>query len=110
MEPGNRIIRLIVMILILTGSLFYGASFFYFAHKARVKNLENNFKDTVAAVRYDLKGLPEVIIKGKRYYLTAGYSFEHKIETGDSLIKLKGQLTYKLVKKKSGVVFLFNNR
>lgn len=106
----NPILGLIIMISIMTGSLIYAGSFFYFSKKARVKNLANHFNDTVQLVIYDLKGIPEVYVKGQRFYLTDGYNFNYKIEKGDSFIKQKGQTTYKLIKKRNRAVFLFNNR
>jgi len=55
------------------------------------------------------KGVPNVIVSGKEYYLSAGYNFDHKIEKGDSLIKYKDSNLYKLVKHTSGETFAFKN-
>jgi hypothetical protein len=108
MDPKNPITRWIIMILLMGGSLYYVATLFYYARKGHAKNVANNFKDTVQFVQYDYKGTPEVVIGGKRYYLTDGYTFDYKIEKGDSLIKQKGLTTYKLVKKRGGAILLFN--
>src|SRR5258708_4070460 len=64
-------------------------------------SLNDSFNGLVQNVNYNEKGIPTVTIKGIEYYL-AGENWGHyqdKIETGDSMIKKKGELYIKLIKR-----------
>lgn len=74
-----------------------------------IENLSIAFKGVVQKVEYNVKGTPYVIVNGKQYYLIDGYNFEYKISKGDSLIKRKNSTVYKLIKKGTDSVCLFEN-
>jgi hypothetical protein len=76
--------------------------------KTDKENLSRQFDGIVEGVRYDEKYIPYVQIKGKEYYLDAGYNFERKIEKGDSIVKSSGSNSYKLIKP-TGEVLIFKN-
>ncbi|SHG42548.1 hypothetical protein [Pedobacter caeni] len=87
--------------------------FCYMIYSGRISERENisrEFRGTVENVLYDIKGIPNVMVQGKEYYLNNFYNFDHKIERGDSLVKYKGSTIYKLVKKDSGTVIEFDNQ
>lgn len=71
------------------------------------KNYE--FAGVLQKIDYDEKGVPEVVIDGKKYYsLSTTRNFNKQMAIGDSLIKRKGEITYKLVKNETGIVFISN--
>ncbi|HEX3385625.1 MAG TPA: hypothetical protein VHS53_10575, partial [Mucilaginibacter sp.] len=56
------------------------------------------FKGIVEGVAYDPKGNPTVRIAGEDYYLTSyNYVWPVKIETGDRLIKNRGEIRLLLI-------------
>ncbi|MGY3214527.1 hypothetical protein [Mucilaginibacter sp. HD30] len=71
------------------------------------KYLNMDFAGTVDRVEYDIKQFPTITLKGKIYYIGSGYNTDHQIEIGDSLIKKKGSMVYKLIKHNTGSVILF---
>ncbi|WDF56536.1 hypothetical protein [Mucilaginibacter sp. KACC 22063] len=76
---------------------------------ADIENLSNSFNGIVQKVEYNVKGMPSVMVHDKQYHLIGGYNFEYKISKGDSLIKRKNSTVYKLIKKGTDSVFLFEN-
>ena|ERR1700748_2825465 len=68
-----------------------------------------NFSGIVENVRYE-KGYPFVVVGGREYFLGApGYNFEHKIERGDSIKKVKGSSSVIIIKRKTGEILNFDN-
>jgi hypothetical protein len=95
MTLKNRIIFLVsFVILISVIAIVNGKS-------SDSKYFNMDFAGKVEGVGYDIKGYPTVTIKGDDYYIGAFYNFNNKIETGDSMIKVKGQYVFKLIKKNS---------
>lgn len=75
----------------------------------RKKNLSYNFDGIVQSVFYDVKGTPYVTVNGYRYYLSAGYNFDHQIKQGDRLKKYKNSNVYFLVKSDTNDTVKFDN-
>lgn len=70
-----------------------------------VKNY--GFNGNVDTVEYDVKGTPTVKIRGREYCLGDNdWLINHQIQQGDSLIKIKGQMTFKIIKKETGKVIV----
>jgi hypothetical protein len=82
---------------------------FYNGNRDRIENLGYSFYGPVKYVTYDVKGTPYVTIDTNRYYLSAGYNFDHKIEKGDTIKKVKGSNIYILTKQNTGKVYEFSN-
>lgn len=97
------------LIIVIPIAVCFAVYLFIQNQKDNRANLLNDFKGVVQNVSYDEKGIPSVSIKGIKYYLDAGYNFEHAIEQGDSLIKTKGQTRYILVKHNAKATFTFDN-
>jgi hypothetical protein len=95
MTQKNRIIFLVgLVILISVIAIVNGKS-------SDTKYFNMEFTGKVESVGYDIKGYPTLTIKGDNYFIGAFYNFDNKIETGDSMIKVKGQYIFKLIKKNS---------
>jgi hypothetical protein len=72
------------------------------------RNLNTEFKGRVTKIEYDIKQSPTITVNNSSYYIGSGYDTDHKIEVGDSIIKMKGSTIYKLIKHQSGLVVEFN--
>lgn len=61
--------------------LLLSALFILYAIFGTIRNrktdLSWNFTGIVDKIDYDEKGVPNVIVNGKEYYLSAGYNFDH---------------------------------
>lgn len=68
------------------------------------------FDGAVEKISYSSnKGTPKVIIKGQEYILSYNdWNVDREIEQGDSLIKRKGEMSLKLIKKETREVIIFN--
>lgn len=96
----------LILIGILAFLLFTIAIYYY--NNLTQKNLPLEFNGKVENVSYSIKGEPTVSINNKTFNLPVNlWDFNHKIERGDSLIKLKDSMVIKLVKYKSRQVLLF---
>jgi len=96
------------LILIAILSFFFFITAIYYYNNLTQKNLPLAFNGKVENVFYSIKGEPTVSINNKTFNLPVNlWDFNHKIEKGDSLIKLKDSMIIKLVKYKSGQVMLF---
>lgn len=83
--------------------------YYYYSNRlGEEENLDRQFNGVIENVHYDEKSIPYVEIDKKEYYLNMGYYFGHKLEIGDTLVKNKGSEVYKLIKRTSGEVVLFN--
>jgi hypothetical protein len=71
-----------------------------------VKEKNRQFEGIIESIEYSEKKIPVVTIKGTRYGLTTGWSFNEKMEAGDYLIKKEKTMVYKLIKLKTGEVIL----
>jgi hypothetical protein len=67
-----------------------------------------SFNGKVDNVTYDIKDMPTVNINGVSYFIGAFYNFNHNIKVGDSLVKIKGDYKFKLIKKSSGEIFYYS--
>lgn len=99
MEDREKIVRYLAIFFIFLIVVFI---LFFRADKTE-KNYQ--FSGVVKEVNYGDKGMPEVLINGKLYH--PNNVFNNQLEQGDSLIKLKNSLSYKLVKFKTGKIILF---
>ena len=79
------------------------------AMQSRKENMTYNFHGVVEKVNYDEKGIPSVMVNGIKYYLSPGYNFDHRIETGDTLTKEKASNIYRLKKSKTSETLEFRN-
>ena len=74
------------------------------------KSLKWHFKGTVEYVYYNDKNTPHVVVNNKKYDLFyAIWDKSIKINVGDTLIKQKGSLLIKLIRK-NGTDTLYNHR
>ena len=74
---------------------------------ADLKEKKYQFAGVLQKVYFGEKGIPEVIVDGKRYWgLSTDDEFNKKMAVGDSLIKKKNEMTYKLIKRKTREVVL----
>jgi len=89
--------------------LLFIAFLIFSIYRGFSKNLNYNFTGVVHSVTYDEKGTPIIIINNQEYILNAGYDFNHQIEDGDTLKKVKGSDTYTLIKHATGKVIVFKN-
>ncbi|OCX51028.1 hypothetical protein BEL04_20135 [Mucilaginibacter sp. PPCGB 2223] len=108
---GNLSRRSVLAIFAAFGLLF-AFVLIYWNHQslaAKEQSLNINFVGTVNNVSYDVKGIPNITIGDKEFYLGSGYHFDYQIQKGDSLIKKKGSNIYKLIKSKSGKTLEFSN-
>jgi len=93
--------------------LIIGALFFIvlLVFSIRAKKIEkgNQFSGIVESIQYGDKGTPKVVIKNNAYFLSStSLNFNTDIKPGDSLIKERNSLTYKLIKYKTNEVILSN--
>lgn len=105
MEKNSKLFVAVVAIML---TLFF--SWVFFSAKNKVaRNLAIHFNGVVQDVTYDVKGIPSVTLNGKIYYLSAWYYFNHEIEKGDRLEKDAGSNVYRLTKRGTKKIRLFNN-
>jgi hypothetical protein len=73
-----------------------------------MKERAYEFKGIIKEVTYDIKGTPDVKINGIKYTLSYNdWNFDHQIQKGDSLIKVRNIMVVKLVKQKTGEIVFF---
>ena len=76
----------------------------------KISDLEEQdyeFSGILQRIDFDEKGVPKVVINGKKYYsLSTTRSFNNQMAVGDSLIKRKGSTTYILIKRKTGLTLI----
>jgi hypothetical protein len=72
------------------------------AFKTKRKNLD--FRGIIQEITYDIKGTATITLNGNTYVLPMGRSFTDEMNVGDSIVKLKGSMSYKLIKRKTGEV------
>lgn len=90
-----------IIIYIVVGSFFIIFLFIFYIRADRIEN-SYQFKGIVQKITYGDKGTPKVIINDNAYFLSfPDWSFNNKIEQGDSLIKRKNSRIYKLIKHKT---------
>lgn len=78
--------------------LFFIVTFFNFlGGKFQRKAL--HFSGVIEKIRYDKKMIPIVTVNGKSYYLSALGSFHKEVNVGDSVVKHRGDLKLKIVKR-----------
>lgn len=106
-KMNRQLLTIVISFFLLTIMFIFGLYYFY--RKAHNRNLENHFYGVVDSVNYDVKGIPTVIVNENKYYLSAGYNFNHQIERGDKLKKDSGSTAYILTKHKTNEIFNFNN-
>ncbi|MBB6129403.1 hypothetical protein [Mucilaginibacter lappiensis] len=77
---------------------------------SEITELQENdyeFAGILQKIDYDEKGIPKVMVNGKQYWgISTRLDFNKKMEVGDSLIKKKNEMIYKLVKYKTGEVVI----
>ncbi len=96
--------KLIILILAFISLLIW---LIYSNKRNYEENLNIEFNGIVETVKYDIKGFPTLTINRVDYRLVGPYRFDHQIETGDTLIKLKGNIHYKLIKRQTGKIIRF---
>jgi hypothetical protein len=75
----------------------------------RANSIEKDyqFSGIVQKITYGDKGTPRVVINGKLYFISfPNESFNNEIKQGDSLIKERNAVVYKLVKNTTGEVII----
>jgi hypothetical protein len=86
------------------GALFFMVTLFLYSRAEKIEK-SYQFNGTIEKVTYSDKKKPNVVIKGKIYFISfPNEDFNDKIEAGDSLIKEKNSRIYKLIKFKTGEV------
>ena len=70
--------------------------------RALERALNMHFNGRVIFVDYNIKDEPHVGIDTQMYYLEFPFKFDHKIEVGDSMVKLKDSTVFKLIKHNTG--------
>jgi hypothetical protein len=89
-------------IIFLVGSIVLVSVIAIINNKSADTNYFNmEFAGKVESVGYNGQGYPTVTIKGDDYFIGAFYNFKNEIKPGDSLIKVKGQYIFKLIKENS---------
>ena len=88
--------------------LIIGVSFFVIVWlltiRADIIEKGYQFNGIIEKITYNEKKIPEITVNGKAYGLSTSWRFNEKMSVGDSLIKEKGLLNYKLIKYKTGKV------
>jgi hypothetical protein len=75
------------------------------------KSRTSAFNGIVEKVKYNVQGFPTITIKGVEYFLSYNnWAFTVPIEKGDKMIKEKGKMNLKLIKRngKDTIDFLIN--
>jgi len=93
------------LILLAAGFLFLVTvvPFYYFKTKQQVSLYQ--FKGRVDSVSYDVKGEPTIKVNGKKYDLPVNFwDFNHQIDVGDSLVKVKNSMVVRILKKNGTVI------
>ncbi len=96
--------KLIILFLAIISLLIW---LIYSNKKNYEENLNIEFNGIVESVKYDIKGFPTLTINRVDYKLVGPYRFNHQIETGDTFIKFKGNIHYKLIKHNTGKIIRF---
>ncbi|WP_147322009.1 hypothetical protein [Mucilaginibacter conchicola] len=80
-------------------------------HKVSIhQELNLGFKGVVQKVTYsENKGTPTITVNNINYSLHNSIDFRHMIDVGDTISKEKGVVLYKLIKKGTDKVLLFND-
>ncbi|OKS86431.1 hypothetical protein [Mucilaginibacter polytrichastri] len=100
MIEKNKLIRYLII-----GFLFFTtAGVFYIV--SEIKEINYQFKGTIVKINYNEKRTPTVLVNGKLYYLSTNWRFNENMSIGDSLVKEKKSMAYKLIKHKTGEVIL----
>jgi len=71
------------------------------------EDLNTNVNGEIKYLEYGIKGDPTFWVNGVKYNLAGPYNFEHKIDEGDSIVKIAGSTTYKIIKHLSQKEILF---
>jgi hypothetical protein len=80
----------------------------YKVNQRRTSNL--SFSGLVQKVKYDdNKSTPTVTVNGDEYYLSTNLNFDRMIEKGDSISKKKGEIKFRLVKKGTDKILVFED-
>ena len=95
------------LIILFLAFIFLLTWLIYSNKKNYEENLNREFNGIVESVKYDVKGIPTLTINSVDYRLSGPYRFDHQIETGDTFIKFKGNIYYKLIKHQSGKIIRF---
>lgn len=94
-------------IILILAFIFLSIWIIYSGKKNYEENLNREFNGIVENVKYDMKGFPTLTINRIDYKLVGPYRFDRQIETGDSFIKFKGNIHYKLIKRQTGKIIRF---
>jgi hypothetical protein len=60
-----------------------------------------NFSGRIDNITYNEKKTPTVIVKGNSYSLSTNWRFNERMNLGDSLVKERNSIIYKLIKYKT---------
>jgi hypothetical protein len=71
------------------------------SNTVRIKEKNDQINGVIEKIDYSVKGIPTVLVNGKSYTLGTGWRFNEKMNVGDSLVKEKGLMTYKLIKSRT---------
>jgi hypothetical protein len=71
------------------------------------KERNYQFKGVIEKIDWNEKNTPTVIVNGKSYDLSTNWKFNERLNVGDSLLKVKDSIKYKLIKNKTGEVIYF---
>lgn len=95
------------LILLGLGAIFILINTPYFYYKNKKTSLSYQFQGRVDSVWYDDKGGPTIKVNGNKYDLLVNYwDFNHQIEVGDSLIKVKNSMLVRIIKKNGKVIIV----
>lgn len=99
-----------IILIALACAVLFGSTIVYWLWDSREHDrqyLDIEFAGPIERVDYDIKQFPTIAIGDKTYYIGAGYSTDHQIEVGDSIIKKKGSYVYTLIKHRSNKIVQF---
>ncbi|NQX41259.1 hypothetical protein SAMN05421820_107204 [Pedobacter steynii] len=100
MSENNKLKKYLII-----GSLFF-LGFKVLDAISDKKEKKYQLNGLIEKIDYNEKNTPTVVVNGKSYGLSTSWRFNEKMNVGDSLIKEKESLIYKLIKYKTGEVIL----
>lgn len=73
-----------------------------------IKEKNYQFNGVIQKIEYNEKKTPLVTVNGKSYGLSTNWRFNERMNVGDSLVKEKDSVTYRLIKYKTGEVIVYS--
>lgn len=90
------------IVLFIAAALFINLCIYLLSMFSESREKDFEFSGKIEKLEFsDYKKTPTVTVNGKSYGLGTSWRFNEKLKVGDSLVKVKGLIKYKLIQSKS---------